>query len=239
MNDVKIFVDLDGVVVDLYGGLNELFNVKFKESGKVLGHEMFPSVHYGNYHLKLEGVLNPLRKPVNFKNKKTIEEYFFFEKIHKTNLFEYVHSEVDPYEFWFNLKKNCVDKKGYLFWDILIDDFGIDNIYILSAATKVNTGACKKAKFDWVSKNLPFIKAGNVIILDSFHEKYKYAEDNFKNVLIDDFSFLVEDWRKNGGTAILFDQNKLKKSLKQIKELKSRIELFDKIKNIKIFKEEV
>lgn len=240
MKDVKLYIDMDGVLVDLFGKINQVFNIELEDfmltgSDKVKYIQALSDNKYFDNYIDLKTQIFG-NHPINFKDPMTRDKFFFFEKIHNINLFQFIHSMYDPYDFWFNLKPNIVADRRSKFWSHIFIENNVSskNVYILSAVTKLDQDIVRKAKTDWVKLHLPFILPENIIVLDSLKEKEKYANNNYKNVLIDDFPFLVEDWKKAGGTAILWEENDLEKSHNKLRSLRKHIIDLENITKMRI-----
>ena len=101
----------------------------------------------------------------------------------------------DEKNFWLNLP---LLKNSLKLLKILKDNN--QSYHILSSPLQ-NDQKCINQKKQWVKKMLTYYPPEKVIISS---EKEKYAKDNLgiPNLLIDDFGYNINKWKKNGGIGI-------------------------------------
>ncbi len=152
---MKVVLDLDGVIVDMVGGMEEHFDIKIKEwpKGEQLLEKVFEKVFD----------MSPKRLWANL-----------------------------GFEFWSNLKWT---KDGQRILTKLTMAFGQENIVICTSPT-LNPQAAA-GKMAWIQKQLPVFSRSFLI----GSPKEFLAQD--QSILIDDFDYNVNKFRKHGGHAIL------------------------------------
>ena len=85
----------------------------------------------------------------------------------------------------------------------MIDIFGIENVFIISAC--IDTPYCKKEKLIWLKENIPFdLPSKNIILVPCGVPKTDFIPGGVKETdfLIDDYNKNLSDWVAAGGTGI-------------------------------------
>jgi 5'(3')-deoxyribonucleotidase len=173
-----IYLDMDGVLVDLNSSLFKILNKIIEDYKK----NFFQEKKY-NKKLVQNAIQSLKNKPLKFshmrKEKSTSE------------IIELSYSlMINNKEFWSNLSWN---KEGIQLWNF------ISGHYDVSLLTTPVDKDCEEGKLEWAQKCLK-ISPQKVLFCDK--NKGKFANKN--TLLIDDFPENILNFQQAGGKAILF-----------------------------------
>ena len=192
---MKIFIDMDGVLVDFQKGASDFINGALesgqdygsKSLGKLLQLDAQGNVpditpEYLSYLLQLKDSKSPRTK---------------VEKAVSNAVFS--ATGVGGSNWWANLPQ--ADGARELI-DTCIAMVGIQNVYIMTAPTD---DASIDGKIIWINKNFPQID--DVTNMFVSHEKGDYVSSNNpgKCILIDDRIKYTTQWQEAGGFPVLHD----------------------------------
>ena len=208
-----VYVDMDGVLVDLFGGILEAAGQDPNDSSQKEIVKKLITVASQEQKLWKEYKENPELKPA-------VE---FIENL-----------LADNYNFWAGLKPL---PRGIQLWDFLTDELGLEPHILTAPWGKEDTntgdfipdGDCVRAKHFWVSergKNLP--NPPNPSHVHVTTEKQTFAvrtapgfEEEVtgeapSNILIDDMSHYLDNWASEGGKAFQWDSRYSSKEISKI-----------------------
>jgi len=149
-------------------------------------------------YLDLDGVLVDLNSKFYdyYDDKLSTESWAEYERRKDFYIFTKIYDTTDVFDFWSTLSPF----EGYMdFVDKCISMYGVDNISILSAATKEKKAECASGKYVWCKRYLPMIK--NLLFTEHPSHKKMYSRPNY--LLIDDSQNNIIQWVGAGGFGIL------------------------------------
>lgn len=194
MENFKIYIDLDGVLVNFFKPIRERMNNYLQNEQNNISKDIIKELEGRNF-VRLPDIM-----PCSTK-KKTINLMFNLCK-----------NDVD---FWKDLP---FMKDGAFLWESLLNVFknNLDNLFILTAPVDLD---CQKGKLLWIENNLGK-EWTNKVIFEK--DKWKYANKN--NILIDDFEKNINPWKEHGGIGIIHDWNNSPRTIKLLLEYINKLQ---------------
>ena len=176
--EIQIYCDMDGVLVDFEGGIVDLINQDLKDPSRV------PETFLKLYK-KLQNKLEELGRDQEIEISDLSRDPE--KRIQAVRKYMYARAE-DDLEFWSNLEWT---PDGKQLWNH-IKDMSPQVIILTSPMRKEGS---HNGKLEWVKSKLG---AQYQVILET--EKWKYSGPN--KLLIDDFLTNIEPWAQSGGLVI-------------------------------------
>lgn len=87
----------------------------------------------------------------------------------------------------------------------IVDMFGYDRVFFLTSSPPEYEGNAYQDKVLWVRNNIRFNLP--VVFNNQNFGKGMFVENGINDILLDDKQKCILDWRSQGGTGILFEQN--------------------------------
>jgi hypothetical protein len=208
---VKIFFDMDGVLVDFAAGaaiaLNEALMLDDKSSKNVRR-----MINYeGND--KEQITVDFLEKSTEKKDTK--QDRTQWEKRVTSAMFSIIGA--GGHAYWASLPTNAGYSQMIEAADNLV---GLANVYVCTAPIKDNTGGCESGKRAWINSNT-LIASENVFVTEDKPSIAEMFPDDVC-ILIDDRIKYCQAWEASGGISI---RHKPPSSLERVQQTIKQLEL--------------
>ena len=189
---MKVFFDMDGVLVDFAGGAAEAIAAKL-EAGDMNSKAIRRLVNYDGPDKELPITAEYIETITGIKDAKG-ERTQWMKRVGQA-VFSVVGMGGHPY--WSSLPSlpGCQQMIQHA-----QDLVGVENVYVCTAPIKDKTGGCESGKRQWIADNTQ-IPATQVYVT----EDKPSVIDDFPNetcILIDDRTKYCDAWRNGGGLAI-------------------------------------
>ena len=189
---MKVFFDMDGVLVDFAGGAAEAIAAKV-ESGDMSSKAIRRLVNYDGPDKELPITAEYIETITGIKDAKG-ERTQWMKRVGQA-VFSVVGMGGHPY--WSSLPSLPGFQQMIQHAQDLV---GVENVYVCTAPIKDKTGGCESGKRQWISDNTT-IPADQVYVTE---DKPGVIGDfpGEKCILIDDRTKYCNAWRSGGGLAI-------------------------------------
>ena len=189
---MKVFFDMDGVLVDFAGGAAEAIAAKL-EAGDMNSKAIRRLVNYDGPDKELPITAEYIETITGIKDAKG-ERTQWMKRVGQA-VFSVVGMGGHPY--WSSLPSLPGFQQMIQHAQDLV---GVENVYVCTAPIKDKTGGCESGKRQWIADNTQ-IPATQVYVT----EDKPSVIDDFPNetcILIDDRTKYCDAWRNGGGLAI-------------------------------------
>ena len=192
---IKIFFDMDGVLVDFAGGAADALQAKL-EAGDVRSKQMRRLINYEGEDKEEPIVASFLDKIVAIKDAGG-ERTQWMKRV-SAAVFSIVGR--GGHEYWSSLSplpsyQTMIQKA--------IDLVGLENVYVCTAPVVDKTGGCESGKRAWIAQNTEILPENVYVTPDKGSITQMFSTST--NILIDDRKKYCDAWIGNGGLAIKHD----------------------------------
>lgn len=189
---IKIFFDMDGVLVDFAGGAaNALQDVL--ASGDVSSRQFRRLVNYDEPD-RVEPITAAFLEEITEIKDLKGERTKWMKRVNDA-VFKIVGSGGHPY--WSSLPS----LPGYnQMITAAIELVGINNVYVCTAPVIDKTGGCESGKRAWIETNTEILPENVFVTPDKGSIALQFPDDNC--ILIDDRTKYCDAWQEAGGIAI-------------------------------------
>lgn len=187
---VKIFFDMDGVLVNFAGAVADGIMQKF-DAGDISSRGMRRLINYEGPDIELPITAEYLEKLTGIKDTKSPRTKWM--KRVNDALFAIAQGE----DWWATLPA----LPGY---NTMIEHaqnlVGVDNVYICTAPVEDKDGGCERGKRQWIARNTSVPPDQVFVTRDKASVAQNFQDDTC--ILIDDRTKYCDSWRAGGGLAI-------------------------------------
>lgn len=209
---MKIFFDMDGVLVDFAGGAAEAIMAKYEEAD--LTHKKTRRlIQYDgpDKELPITGDFIETSTAVKDSGGKQTQ----WQKRVSDMMFSIVGS--GGHEYWANLPSLPGFADMITFAQELV---GVENVYVCTAPVQDKTGGCESGKRAWIASNTTIPPEQVFVTEDKPSVMSNFPDETC--VLIDDRQKYVDAWTAAGGTCV---HHRSPANMQRVADTKNQLEL--------------